>query len=48
LLSQFSEAFEGHPFLSASPLTTTYLLWAAVWVLLVLALAGLAFQRRDM
>ncbi|MCM4081394.1 ABC transporter permease [Paractinoplanes hotanensis] len=48
LLSQFSEAFEGHPFLSADPLTGTYLAWAAVWVALVLALAGLAFQRRDL
>ena len=48
LLSQFSEAFEGHPFLSAAPLTGTYLAWAAVWVALVLALAGLAFQRRDL
>ncbi|WP_250030618.1 ABC transporter permease subunit [Paractinoplanes maris] len=47
LVTQFSEAFEGHPFLSAAPLTGAYLLWAAVWVLLVLALAGLAFQRRD-
>nr|WP_221381761.1 ABC transporter permease [Actinoplanes polyasparticus] len=48
LLSQFSEAFEGHPFLSADPLHGAYLLWAAVWVALVLAVAGLAFQRRDL
>ncbi|MCY1138846.1 ABC transporter permease [Actinoplanes sp. Pm04-4] len=47
LLSQFSEAFEGHPFLSSAPLTVVYLLWALLWVALVLALAGLAFQRRD-
>ena len=47
LLSQFSEAFEGHPFLSSDPLTAAYLFWAVVWVTLVLALAGLAFQRRD-
>ncbi|WP_249997983.1 ABC transporter permease [Actinoplanes sp. M2I2] len=48
LLSQFSEAFEGHPFLSAAPLTGTYLIWAVAWTALVLALAGLAFQRRDL
>jgi ABC-type transport system involved in multi-copper enzyme maturation permease subunit len=47
LLSQFSEAFEGHPFLSSAPLTVTYLIWALIWVALVLGLAGLAFQRRD-
>jgi ABC-type transport system involved in multi-copper enzyme maturation permease subunit len=45
---QFREAFEGHPFLSNVALTPAYLGWAAVWVALVLALAGLAFQRRDL
>ncbi|GAB2588977.1 hypothetical protein Aab01nite_42250 [Paractinoplanes abujensis] len=48
LLSQFGEAFEGHPFLSKAPLTGAYLVWAVAWILLVLALAGLAFQRRDL
>ena len=48
LLSQFSEAFEGHPFLSSAPLTGTYLAWAVVWVALVLGLAAASFQRRDL
>ena len=37
-----------HPFLSLSPLTATYMAWAAVWVALVLGLAGVAFLRRDL
>ncbi|MBM2615435.1 ABC transporter permease [Actinoplanes sp. LDG1-06] len=48
LLSQFGEAVKGHPFLSKAPLTGAYLVWAVVWTVLVLALAGLAFQRRDL
>ncbi|MDY7091137.1 MAG: ABC transporter permease [Actinomycetota bacterium] len=48
LLTQFSEAFEGHPFLSSAPLTGAYLTWAMVWTVLMLSLAGLAFQRRDL
>jgi ABC-type transport system involved in multi-copper enzyme maturation permease subunit len=47
LLSEFS-GFEASPFLSEAPLTVTYLAWAALWVALVLGLAGLAFQRRDL
>jgi ABC-type transport system involved in multi-copper enzyme maturation permease subunit len=46
-LAQFP-AFEDSPFLSMAPLTATYLAWAALWVALVLGLAGLAFQRRDL
>jgi ABC-type transport system involved in multi-copper enzyme maturation permease subunit len=38
----------GFPFLSAAPLTATYLAWSGLWVVLVLGLAGLAFQRRDL
>jgi ABC-2 type transport system permease protein len=38
----------GFPFLSEAPLTTTYLAWVGVWIVLVLGLAGLAFQRRDL
>ena len=38
----------GFPFLSESPLTAAYLAWAGVWVLLVLGLAAVAFQRRDL
>ena len=48
LLRQFGEAFEGHPFLSPAALTGVYLVWAGSWVVLVLAVAGLSFQRRDM
>jgi len=48
LLTQFSEAFEGHPFLSTAPLTTAYVGWAALWTLTVLALAAVAFGRRDL
>jgi ABC-type transport system involved in multi-copper enzyme maturation permease subunit len=49
-LVQFGgEAIEGgFPFLSAAPLTVTYLAWAGLWVALVLTLAALAFQRRDL
>lgn len=48
LLTQFSEAFEGHPFLSSSSLTPAYAGWAALWVILVLGLAAISFQRRDL
>ena len=37
----------GFPFLSGSGLTASYLAYVGLWVALVLALAGLAFQRRD-
>jgi ABC-type transport system involved in multi-copper enzyme maturation permease subunit len=47
LLTQFP-AFEGNPFLSLAPLTTTYLAWTAVWTAAVLGLAGVAFLRRDL
>ncbi len=42
-----SEA-EAFPFLSWAPLTTAYLLWAAVWVVMVWALAAGAFTRKDL
>jgi len=48
LLSQFSEAFEGHPFLSTMGLTPAYVAWAGLWVALVLGLAAVSFQRRDL
>ncbi|MFL6138522.1 MAG: ABC transporter permease subunit [Frankiaceae bacterium] len=38
----------GFPFLSNASLTAAYLAWAGVWVVLVLGLSGLAFQRRDL
>src|SRR5918999_1695895 len=43
LLATLSEEFSAHPFLSLSPLTGAYLAWVAVWVVLVLGLAGAAF-----
>jgi len=46
-LAQFP-AFEDSPFLSMAPLTVAYLAWAGLWLALVLGLAGLAFQRRDL
>lgn len=36
------------PFLSAAPLTAAYLLWAAVWVAMVWALAARSFLREDL
>jgi ABC-type transport system involved in multi-copper enzyme maturation permease subunit len=46
-LSQLS-TLEESPFLSMAPLTATYLAWAGLWVAVVLGLAGLVFQRRDL
>ncbi|GIG88475.1 ABC transporter permease [Plantactinospora endophytica] len=48
LLVQFQEAFKGHPFLSESALTPTYLAWTGLWVVLALGLAAISFQRRDL
>lgn len=39
---------EAFPFLSAAPLTLTYLAWAAVWVALVWGLAAVSFVRKDL
>ena len=39
---------EAFPFLSAAPLTATYLLWAAVWVAMIWALAAASFVRKDL
>lgn len=38
----------GFPFLSDTPPTAPYLAWAGLWVALVLGLAAVAFQRRDL
>jgi ABC-type transport system involved in multi-copper enzyme maturation permease subunit len=48
LFSSAGAGFEASPFLSVAPLTTTYLAWTALWVAVVLGLAALAFQRRDL
>jgi ABC-type transport system involved in multi-copper enzyme maturation permease subunit len=49
-LTQFGrDAADGaFPFLSASALPPAYLGWAVLWIVVVLGLAGLAFQRRDL
>jgi ABC-type transport system involved in multi-copper enzyme maturation permease subunit len=39
---------EAFPFLSAAPLTVTYLVWAAVWVAMIWALAAASFVRKDL
>jgi hypothetical protein len=39
---------QAFPFLSAAPLTVTYLVWAAVWVAMVWALAAASFVRKDL
>ena len=36
------------PFLSAAPLTPAYLVWAAVWVAMVGALAATSFLHKDL
>ncbi|GIE77088.1 hypothetical protein Aph02nite_30380 [Actinoplanes philippinensis] len=48
LLAQIGSGVEESPFLSMHPLTGAYLLWAALWTGLVLSLAALSFQRRDL
>jgi ABC-type transport system involved in multi-copper enzyme maturation permease subunit len=47
-LSQFGPERVGFPFLSESSLSAAYLAWAGIWVLLILGLAAVAFQRRDL
>ena len=47
LLAQLGPEVGQSPFVSEAPLTVVYLAWAGLWVALVLGLAGLAFQRRD-
>ncbi len=48
VLMSLGPGMQGHPFMSDASLTWTYLAWTAVWVALVLGLAGLAFRRRDL
>ena len=47
LLQQIGSGIEESPFLSMAPLTTIYLAWTGLWIALVLALAAMAFLRRD-
>ena len=46
-LLQMGEGQQGFPFLSASPLTSTYLVWAVVWIAMIWGLTALSFMRRD-
>ena len=39
--------FEGSPFLALGPLSPAYLVWVALWLLLIGGLAALSFTRRD-
>jgi ABC-type transport system involved in multi-copper enzyme maturation permease subunit len=48
LLEMGGSDAEAFPFLSAAPLTGTYLLWAAVWVAMIWALAAASFVRKDL
>ncbi|HZM78836.1 MAG TPA: hypothetical protein VFC19_24170 [Candidatus Limnocylindrales bacterium] len=48
LAAQISSGIGESPLLSMTPLTTTYIGWVALWVVVVLGLAAIAFQRRDM
>jgi ABC-type transport system involved in multi-copper enzyme maturation permease subunit len=47
-LLSFGRELQGFPFLSEAPLTTAYLVWSVVWVVMVGGLAALAFSRRDL
>ncbi len=48
LLEMGGSDAEAFPFLSAAPLTVTYLLWAAGWVAMIWALAAASFVRKDL
>jgi ABC-type transport system involved in multi-copper enzyme maturation permease subunit len=48
LLQFGDEGGQAFPFLSAAPLTVTYLAWAVVWVAMVWALAAVSFTRKDL
>ena len=48
LLLQAGAGAGESPFLSVAPLTAVYLGWAGLWIAVVLGLAAVAFQRRDL
>jgi ABC-type transport system involved in multi-copper enzyme maturation permease subunit len=48
LLLQAGSGAGESPFLSLSPLTGVYLGWTALWMIVVVGLAAIAFQRRDL
>jgi ABC-type transport system involved in multi-copper enzyme maturation permease subunit len=39
---------EAFPFLSAAPMTVTYVVWAGVWVAMIWSLAAASFLRKDL
>ncbi|HEX2047146.1 MAG TPA: ABC transporter permease subunit [Acidimicrobiales bacterium] len=45
---QMGNDAQAFPFLSAAPLTATYLAWAVVWVAMVWALASASFLRKNL
>jgi ABC-type transport system involved in multi-copper enzyme maturation permease subunit len=47
VFSSFGGEVEAFPFLSVAPLTAAYLVWVAIWMAMILGLAALSFQRRD-
>jgi ABC-type transport system involved in multi-copper enzyme maturation permease subunit len=46
--AQMGPRFDAPPFLSQTGLTSAYVLWAVAWTAVVLGLAAVAFQRRDL
>jgi ABC-type transport system involved in multi-copper enzyme maturation permease subunit len=48
LLQFGDQGGQAFPFLSAAPLTASYLVWAVVWVLMVWGLAATSFLRKDL
>ena len=46
--TRFGRERAAFPFLSESPLTVTYVAWAAVWVAMVWGLAAVSFARKDL
>jgi ABC-type transport system involved in multi-copper enzyme maturation permease subunit len=47
-LAEIGPGGEAFPFLSLAGPTPAYLAWCVLWIALVLGLAGLSFQRRDL
>ena len=47
-LAEIGPGGEAFPFLSVSGPTASYIAWTLLWIALVLGLAGLSFQRRDL
>ena len=48
LLLQVGSGVEESPLLSMASLTTTYLAWTGLWIVIVLGLTAMSFHRRDL